>query len=357
MNDVVGRGTLLSGRYRVLQSLPSSLPGSSAWTASDQILDRAVHVTIVSAGNVSQALDAARRAALVADPRLVRILDVGEHEGMGYVVSEQVSGPSLAELVSAGPLPADQARALIGEAASALEIARRRGVHHLALRPSTLHVTASGGVVITGIAVDGVLLNLGNIAYEQQDHVQAEAFFRQSLALEQALGNRQRVSGALNNLALTAIAAQDYPKADALLNDALAIRRALTDHYGSTTILVGLGAIARLQGQPARARDLLREGLTLAQEVGDRHVTAIFLMEFGLLASAEGDPARAVPLLAASERLFQKLGGSPGSASAGEFRQALDAARAALAPATFAALWSEGQTIPPEQIVSRLLET
>lgn len=161
MNDVVGRGTLLSGRYRVLQSLPSSLPGSSAWTASDQILDRAVHVTIVSAGNVSQALDAARRAALVADPRLVRILDVGEHEGMGYVVSEQVSGPSLAELVSAGPLPADQARALIGEAASALEVARRRGVHHLALRPSTLHVTASGGVVITGIAVDGVLLNLG----------------------------------------------------------------------------------------------------------------------------------------------------------------------------------------------------
>ncbi len=161
MNDVVGRGTLLSGRYRVLQSLPSSLPGSSAWIASDQILDRSVHVTIVAEGNVSQALDAARRAALVADPRLVRILDVGEHEGVGYVVSEQVSGPSLAELVSAGPLPADQARALVGEAASALEVARRRGVHHLALRPSTLHVTASGGVVITGIAVDGVLLDLG----------------------------------------------------------------------------------------------------------------------------------------------------------------------------------------------------
>ncbi|HUX71036.1 MAG TPA: hypothetical protein VMV41_11030 [Cellulomonadaceae bacterium] len=161
MNDVVGRGTLLSGRYRVLQSLPSSLPGSSAWTASDQILDRSVHVSIIAAGNVSQALDAARRAALVADPRLVRILDVGDHEGVGYVVSEQVRGPSLAELVATGPLPADQARALIGEAASALEVARRRGVHHLALRPSALHVTASGGVVLTGIAVDGVLLNLG----------------------------------------------------------------------------------------------------------------------------------------------------------------------------------------------------
>ena len=161
MNDVVGRGTLLSGRYRVLQSLPSSLPGSSAWIASDQILDRSVHVTIIASGHVSQALDAARRAALVADPRLVRILDVGENEGVGYVVSEQVRGPSLAELVATGPLPADQARALIGETASALEVARRRGVHHLALRPSTVHVTSSGGVVLTGIAVDGVLLDLG----------------------------------------------------------------------------------------------------------------------------------------------------------------------------------------------------
>lgn len=161
MTDAVGRGTLLSGRYRVLQSLPTSLPGSSAWTATDQILDRSVHVSIIATGNVSQALDAARRAALVADPRLVRILDVGDHDGVGYVISEQVSGPSLAELVAQGPLAADQARALIGEAASALEVARRRGVHHLALRPSALHVTASGGVVLTGTAVDGVLLNLG----------------------------------------------------------------------------------------------------------------------------------------------------------------------------------------------------
>ena len=161
MDGVVGRGTLLAGRYRVSQPLASDLAGATAWTANDQILDRAVRVAILSEGHVPQALDAARRAALVTDPRLVRVLDVGEHEGLAYMVTEPVTGPSLAQLVARGPLPADQARAIIGEAAAALESARRRGVHHLALRPSVLHLTPGNQVLITGLAVDGALLGQG----------------------------------------------------------------------------------------------------------------------------------------------------------------------------------------------------
>ena len=161
MDGVVGRGTLLAGRYRVSQPIASDLAGATAWTATDQILDRAVRVAILSEGHVPQALDAARRAALVTDPRLVRVLDVGEHEGLAYMVTEPVTGPSLAQLVARSPLPADQARAVIGEAAAALESARRRGVHHLALRPSVLHLTPDNRVLITGLAVDGALLGQG----------------------------------------------------------------------------------------------------------------------------------------------------------------------------------------------------
>lgn len=161
MDSVVGRGTLLAGRYRMLQPIASDLAGATAWDANDQILDRAVRVAILSEGHVPQALDAARRAALVTDPRLVRVLDVGDHEGVAYMVTEPVRGPSLAQLVAHGPLPADQARAIVGEAAAALEAARRRGVHHLALRPSVLHLAPDDRVLITGLAVDGALLGQG----------------------------------------------------------------------------------------------------------------------------------------------------------------------------------------------------
>ncbi|CAN5400293.1 hypothetical protein BH11ACT1_BH11ACT1_05730 [soil metagenome] len=161
MVDVVGRGTVLAGRYRVLQPLASDLEGSPAWQATDQILDRSVRVRILVSGNVPQALDAARRAALVSDPRLVRVLDVGSHEGVSYVVTEEVRGPSLADLLARGPLTGDQARAIVGEVAAALEIARRRGVHHLALRPSVVHITPDDRVLLTGLAFDGALLGQG----------------------------------------------------------------------------------------------------------------------------------------------------------------------------------------------------
>lgn len=158
MTEEVGRGTVLAGRYRVVDPLPSDLDGVTVWRATDQILDRPVRVRVLQSGAVAPALDAARRAALVTDARLVRVLDVGMHEGVGYVVSEQITGASLAQLVERGALTADQARAVVGEAAAALEVARRRGVHHLALRPSVVHVSADGRVLVSGLAIDAALL-------------------------------------------------------------------------------------------------------------------------------------------------------------------------------------------------------
>jgi hypothetical protein len=155
----VARGTLLAGRYRVVDPLTSDLPTASLWSAADQILDRHVRVRILPSGS-AVALDAARRAALVTDPRLVRVLDVGTEQGHGYVVGEHVAGTSLEELLARGPLTADQARAVVGEAAAALEVARRRGVHHLALRPSAVHLGDDGRVIVSGLALDAAVLGI-----------------------------------------------------------------------------------------------------------------------------------------------------------------------------------------------------
>lgn len=163
---VVEQGTLLAGRYRLERPLPADLPGVDGWEARDQILDRRVRALVLRSGAtedaVDRAQDAARRAALVTDPRLLRVLDVGSHEGLAYTVTEPLPGRSLAELTADGPLPPEQARAVVGEAAVALEVARRRGVHHLALRPSVVRVTPTGGVVVTGLAMDGELLGHGH---------------------------------------------------------------------------------------------------------------------------------------------------------------------------------------------------
>lgn len=154
--DNVERGTLVVARYRLEEQIPSDLEGVRAWEAVDQILDRPVRVSLVDGDHAALTLDAARRAALVSDARLTRVLDVLHDSARNVVVTEPHVGRSLAELVEAGPLTAAQARAVIGDAARALEAARRRGVHHGALRPSAIRVH-KGSVRVTGLGLDGAL--------------------------------------------------------------------------------------------------------------------------------------------------------------------------------------------------------
>src|SRR5699024_5754907 len=124
-----------------------------------------------TSGPSAETLDAARRAALVDDPRLERVLDVGAHEGHAFVVADVATGPSLAALAAGAPLAPEQARAVVGEAASALEAARRRGVHHLVLRPGSVHLTADGQVRLSGLGVAAAYLGveLDPLAAAQED--------------------------------------------------------------------------------------------------------------------------------------------------------------------------------------------
>ncbi|WP_029253854.1 hypothetical protein [Paraoerskovia marina] len=150
----LGPGTTLVGRYRLGDRQVTDLVDVEAWSAHDTVLDRQVRISVVRGDSAGAALDAARRAALISDSRLTRVLDVGAQEGVSYVVTESFRGTPLTEVVEAGQLSADQARAVVGEAAAALEAARRRGVHHLALRPSCVRIDGRD-VIVTGLGLDG----------------------------------------------------------------------------------------------------------------------------------------------------------------------------------------------------------
>ncbi|CAM3719941.1 murein biosynthesis integral membrane protein MurJ [Occultella aeris] len=152
-------GSTIADRYVLLARLTAPLAQSSYWTARDEILQRDVRIVTLGGPHREEALDAARRAALVGDERLARILRVGTSDGLGYLVTELSDTPSLADLVRSGPLPAAAARAIAGEAAGAVEAARKRGVHHLHLRPGSLLV-GERGVVLTGLAVDAAQLGI-----------------------------------------------------------------------------------------------------------------------------------------------------------------------------------------------------
>jgi hypothetical protein len=157
----VGAGDVLGGRYGLRRRL-DALFGAQRWLAQDDTLARPVEVCVLPADHArgEAVVDAARQASGVADPRLVRVLDVGTEDGRTYVVTEWVDGDTVTELVRHGPLPADQARTLVGETALALEQARRRGLHHLLLSSDNVLRLDDGGIKVAGLAVDAALAGL-----------------------------------------------------------------------------------------------------------------------------------------------------------------------------------------------------
>jgi eukaryotic-like serine/threonine-protein kinase len=151
----VGPGTILGGRYFLRRRLTQGRD-VERWSAHDTTLARTIALTIVDADHPNRAgiLDAARRAAGVEDARLVRILDVGSQDGKSYFIEEGMDGAlALTTLLTRGPLPAEEARRVVGEVASGLETARQRGLHHLRLTPHLVLRTPDGAIKISGVAV------------------------------------------------------------------------------------------------------------------------------------------------------------------------------------------------------------
>ncbi len=158
-------GHELAGRYLVRQAVASS-DLKQVWTATDETLSRDVTVTVFDASgeHAAAALDSARRAAAVEDRHLPRVLDVGTQDDLSYVVTESFTGSeSIASMLQFDPLPAEEARRLVGEAATGLHTAAGRGLHHLALTPHEIVRAQDGSVYVLGTATESALAGTDDV--------------------------------------------------------------------------------------------------------------------------------------------------------------------------------------------------
>jgi hypothetical protein len=99
-------------------------------------------------------LNDARAAGAIAHPNLAAVVEVGEHQGRPFVVTEIVPGVDLARAIrSALPLPMEWTLDVLRQITLGLAEAHRRGLLHLDLKPSDVRVTAEGDVKLLDFGV------------------------------------------------------------------------------------------------------------------------------------------------------------------------------------------------------------
>jgi serine/threonine-protein kinase len=118
-------------------------------------LDRLVAVKMILDGAHAGAGERARfrreaeAVARLQHPGIVEIYQVGEHDGLPYLVLEYVGGGSLAQQLDGTPLPANRAAALVLALAEAVQHAHARGILHRDLKPANVLLNPDGTPKIT----------------------------------------------------------------------------------------------------------------------------------------------------------------------------------------------------------------
>src|SRR5580658_2919918 len=90
----------------------------------------------------------ARAVSALNHPHICGLYDIGERNGLDYLVMEYVEGESLAVLLQRATLPVAQALQYSAETAGALAAAHARGIVHRDLKPANIMITSAGVKVL-----------------------------------------------------------------------------------------------------------------------------------------------------------------------------------------------------------------
>ncbi len=168
----------------------------TVYKAHDPELDRTVAVKVPRAGALASGaeldrfLREARSAARLQHPSIVPVHEVGQVDGVPYLVTEFVEGVTLSDLLSARRPPPREAARLAAAVADALQYAHDKGVVHRDVKPSNILIGADGTPRLTDFGL--ARRDAGEVTVTVEGQVLGTPAY---MSPEQAKGEAHRVDG------------------------------------------------------------------------------------------------------------------------------------------------------------------
>lgn len=185
---MITKGQIINERYEVIRSIGEG-GMANVYLGYDTILDRNVAIKVLR-GDLSNDEKFVRRfqrealsASSLAHPNIVEMYDVGEDEGIYYIVMEYVEGKTLKQLLKKrGTLTLSEAIDIMSQLTDGMAHAHDSYIIHRDLKPQNIMIKDDGQIKITDF---GIAMALNSTQLTQTNSVMGSVHY---LPPEQASG-------------------------------------------------------------------------------------------------------------------------------------------------------------------------
>jgi serine/threonine protein kinase len=146
------------GHYQVLSLLGAGGMGH-IYLAEDTRLSRKVALKLLpreftqDQERVRRFKQEARAASALNHPNILTIFEIGEHEGVHFIVTEFIDGQTLRQRLSASALKLSEVLEIIIQASGALAAAHEAGIVHRDIKPENIMVRRDGYVKVLDFGI------------------------------------------------------------------------------------------------------------------------------------------------------------------------------------------------------------
>lgn len=177
-------GVIIGERYEVVSRIGSG-GMADVYKAKDHKLNRFVAMKVLKpefsadTNFIRKFQREAQAAAGLAHPNVVNVFDVGEDQGVNYIVMELVEGITLKEYISKkGRLTVKEATSIAIQVSMGLEAAHNRNIVHRDIKPQNIIISTDGKVKVTDFGIARVASSntistnaMGSVHYSSPEQV------------------------------------------------------------------------------------------------------------------------------------------------------------------------------------------